>query len=302
LNSDSRCWLGLGASIGWRDPECLEYARLRQIGSAFWRSRRLAPVFDAILEKARAVCGFAHGTLNVYDGEYFRTVATHGIPEPFAEVLRQPRRTGPQARFLEGDRIVHITDTAAEKPASDDPVYRAAREAGVRTVLFVPLRKEQRLLGYITANRREVRPFTHKQIALLENFAAQAVIAMENARLLTETREALEQQTATAEVLLVINSSPGDLQPVFDAMLEKALHLCAASYGGISTYDGERFRNVARRGATPEYIEFARTNTSLPGPDSGLGRIVRGEEIVHILDIVEDEVLSKARSAAGRYG
>src|SRR5215469_8915677 len=86
----------------------------------------LAPVFDAILEKARAVCGFARGSLNVYDGQYFRTVATHGYPEAFAEVLRQPRRTGPQARFLEGDRIVQIPDVAAEIPASDDPVYRAA--------------------------------------------------------------------------------------------------------------------------------------------------------------------------------
>jgi class 3 adenylate cyclase len=153
----------------------------------------LGLVFDAILEKARAVCGFAQGSLNVYDGEYFRTVATRGIPEAFAEVLRQPRRIGPQARFLEGDRIVQITDAAAERPASYDPVYDAAIEAGVRTVLFVPLRNEQRLLGYITVDRREVRPFSEKEIALLENFAAQAVIAMENARLLGELRQRTEE-------------------------------------------------------------------------------------------------------------
>ncbi len=249
----------------------------------------LAPVFEAILEKARAVCGLAQGSLNVYDGEYFRTVATRGIPEPFAEVLRQPRRAGPQARFLEGERIVHIADAAAERPESDDPVYCAAIEAGVRTVLFVPLRNEKRLLGYITANRREVRPFSEKEIALLENFAAQAVIAMENARLLTETREALEQQTATAEVLQVINSSPGDLEPVFDAMLGRALRLCQAEFGNVATYDGERFTFAAVAGHS-EFSEWARRNgPGEPRPGTTMERTLRGENVIHIRDMADDE-------------
>ena len=199
----------------------------------------LAPVFDAMLDKAIRLCEAAFGFLMIYDGTSFKPAAQRGVPEAlaayFASGMDQPQPGDSHSRILAGEDVVHNLDQRDEEAYwSGNRLRRAVVDlGGTRTALVVALRKDRALVGTFTIYRQEVRPFTDKQIALLQNFAAQAVIAMENARLLTETREALEQQTATAEVLQVINSSPGDLAPVFDAMLEKALALCGAAFGSL---------------------------------------------------------------------
>jgi GAF domain-containing protein len=256
----------------------------------------LAPVFDAMLERARGLCGAAFGTFMVRDGDRFSAAAVHGaVPPPFAAIVRDgfvPGPSSPIGRLRKGEPFVHIPDLAAVASlVTDDPVPRQAVElGGIRTLLMVPLVKDGQLLGAFTNFRQEVRPFSDKQIALLQNFAAQAVIAMENARLITETREALDQQTATAEVLQVINSSPGDLTPVFDAMLEKAMHLCGAAFGELYSYDGERYQTVALLGVPPAYADYRARFGRTTNPGTASGRILAGERVVHIADLTDDEV------------
>jgi PAS domain S-box-containing protein len=250
----------------------------------------LAPVFDAILEKAHNLCGVTRGSLHRYDGQYFRAVATRGVPEPMAELLRQPRPAESErafARLVAGDPFYQIADPAEEA----DGASVATAATGNRTLLFIPLRKDGGLLGAITAAREEVKLFSGKEIALLQNFAAQAVIAIENARLITETREALEQQTATAELLQVINSSPGDLAPVFDAMLDKATRLCDAGAGVLWTYDDERFNAIALHGVAAPVADFLRQPITA-APDSGLAAVVRGEGFAHAADLSSTEAYS----------
>jgi GAF domain-containing protein len=253
-------------------------------------------VFDAILEKAHRLCGIDFGGLQIQDGGKYRSVAVRGMADSLTELLRQPVEPvpgSPPSRLLTGERIVHIADMVElARQRIVDARAQAVAEHGFRTGLFVPLRKDADLLGYIVAFRREVLPYSQKEIALLESFAAQAVIAIENGRLLTETREALEQQTATAEVLGVINSSPGDLAPVFDAILEKARRLCEAPFGHLRTWDGECFHLGAVHGE-PQFRDWVRQRGPIR-PDryddaTPLGRIIAGERVVSFVDVPGDE-------------
>jgi adenylate cyclase len=242
-------------------------------------------VFHAILEKARRLCDAAHGDLWTYDGEAMTLAATHGEPEFAAWLLSRgpvPIRPGSVAeQLIRGADHVQFENPVEEQHAAPEFLAQMKR-ANIRSTLIVPMRKEQEVLGAFHIYRQEVRPFSDKQIALLQNFAAQVVIAMENARLLTETREALEQQTATAEILGIINSSPGDLAPVWDAMLEKATRLCEAASGILWTYNGTRFRAVAQRGLPDDVIQELQKN---PIPTASLAAIARGEYVVRDDDL-----------------
>ena len=157
---------------------------------------------------------------------------------------------------------------------------------GVRTLLAVPMLKESELIGAFAIYRQEVRPFTDKQIALVSNFAAQAVIAIENTRLLNELRESLQQQTATADVLRVISSSPGDLQPVFEAMLENAVRICDAKFGNIYRWDGEALQLVATHNTPAAFAEFRR-HSPLRTQESPVGRMVATKTVIHIADLLQ---------------
>jgi len=254
----------------------------------------LTPVFDAILNKASRLCETAFGTLWTYDGERFHAAAFNDPSFSDKAIYLQaqmPVPGGMMARHIAGEDCIYIPDLAADRELYQAHPRRRLLVDGLaaRTSLSVALRKDGVHLGTITVYRQEVRPFTDKQIALLENFAAQAVIAMENARLINETREALEQQTATAEVLQVINSSPGDLTPVFDAMLEKALKLCDASLGMLYRFDGEAIHSLAVSGASGAAPELFYEAVPVE-PESMVGRLARGEgEVVHVPDIVDTD-------------
>jgi GAF domain-containing protein len=250
-------------------------------------------VFETMLENAVRICEATFGNMYLRDGEVFRIAAAHNTPPPLLEHRRRvplQRPTSAFGRMVRTKEVVHVADLLADpRYAEREPeVVTGVELGGIRTLLIVPMLKEKNLIGALTIYRQEVRPFNDKQIDLVKNFANQAVIAIENTRLLKELRESLQQQTATAEVLGVISSSPGELQPVFDAMLANAVRLCAASFGNLYLRDGEFFRLVAFHNTPPVFVAQRRGRPYRPSPIGPPGRMLRTRAVVHVDDLTAD--------------
>ena len=253
----------------------------------------LRPVFDAIAENATRLCHGFDVYVQLREGNLVRYVAHYGgiIPSsPAVGGSRPLTRDLVIGRTMLESRLIHLLDAQAE--SKEFPEGSAiARRTGYRTIIAVPLMRQGYAIGTIAVRRVEARLFSDKEVELLSNFAAEAVIAIENARLLTELRqrtadlsESLEQQTASFEVLKVISSSPGELEPVFRAILENATRICEAKIGILFRFDDGAYTAVATLGVTAEYQEYLNRGPVRAGPGTGLGRVAAGEKTVHIID------------------
>src|SRR5580700_1676402 len=251
----------------------------------------IQPVFQAIVESAARLCEADNASIFRTEGDFVRHVAAHGRIATIDVGEGRPLAPGSMSGHVIMRReTIHISDALAVAEAVL-PENRAALErAGIRTILGVPLLRGDSALGAIVLRRTVVRPFSDKQIELIENFAAQAVIAIENTRLLNELRQSLEQQTATADVLRVISSSPGELEPVFQAMLENASRICEAKFGSMLLRDGDRLRRVAIHNAPPSFAKFNREMPVVAPTVSGsLTRVMATKQVVHITDLRKDD-------------
>ena len=267
----------------------------------------LQPVFASMLENAVRICDAAFGNIYRWDGSAMRLVAAHNTPPAFAEARRRSDLSGPKTamgRMVATNAVVHVIDAAADEAyfERDASYVEAVELGGVRTLLVVPLLKDNALMGAFTVYRQEVRPFAAKQIELVQNFAAQAVIAIENARLLSELRqrttdltertadltELLEQQTATSEVLGVISRSKFELQPILQSVVDTASQLCRADVSVIFRLEGGVYRFAAGYSLDPAYLEHERRTPISPGPGTVVGRAAMSREVVQIEDAWTD--------------
>jgi GAF domain-containing protein len=256
----------------------------------------LQPVFDAMLEKATRICEANFGLLHLCDGDAFRTVAMHNAPPAYLEhkrrdpMVRNLPHDDPLQRVSDALRVIQVADAREEAAYRRDgtPGGTFARLTGVRSLLEVPMLKDNKLIGVIAIYRQEVRPFSDKQIELITNFARQAVIAIENTRLLNELRESLQQQTATADVLKVISRSTFDLQTVLQTLVESAAHLCDADQGTITRQRDGVFYRAEAYGFPPEFIEMVRDVPVKPERGSMNGRTLLEGKVLHVPDVLAD--------------
>ena len=274
----------------------------------------LEPVFQAMLANAIRLCEAKFGEMFLYEEGDFRSVALHGVPPQFAKVREEnstirPGPSIPIARVVQTKRVEHVADVKMEQGYIEGypPLVALAETGGARTLLIVPMLKDNELVGTINIYRQEVRPFTDKQIDLVSNFAAQAVIAIENTRLLKELRQSLQQQTATADVLKVISRSAFDLQPVLDTIVETAARLCEAEFAVIFRLQGDKYYSAAANNAEDSFLNHASQHPIAAERGSLIGRTALEKKTVHLPDCLADpeytyleyQSLGKYRSMLG---